>query len=154
MSRFGDECFGGADGCLVVAAQGHGSSPSFFPQHLYSQYHPYQLALIARVTAAPPTPPSMANTSEYTRKSSSVRLPSTKTTVATYNVQFEGGFVDVGHADLAGEDFDAVALGHAIGNSVSRIVVSLVHALKSGEYGAAGICNGGGAASAIIIRKL
>lgn len=36
----------------------------------------------------------------------------------------------------------AVSLGHAIGNSGSRIVVSLVHALKSGEYGAAGICNG------------
>ncbi|TFK75984.1 thiolase [Pluteus cervinus] len=48
----------------------------------------------------------------------------------------------------------AVALGHAIGNSGSRIIVSLVHALKSGEYGAAGICNGGGAASAIIIQKL
>ncbi|GBE79319.1 acetyl-CoA acetyltransferase [Sparassis latifolia] len=48
----------------------------------------------------------------------------------------------------------AVALGHAIGNSGSRIVVSLIHALKSGEYGAAGICNGGGAASAIIVQKL
>ena len=36
----------------------------------------------------------------------------------------------------------AVALGHAIGNSGSRIIVSLVHGLKSGEYGAAGICNG------------
>lgn len=48
----------------------------------------------------------------------------------------------------------AVALGHAIGNSGSRIIVSLVHALKSGEYGAAGICNGGGAASALIIQKL
>jgi len=36
----------------------------------------------------------------------------------------------------------AVALGHAIGNSGSRIIVSLVHALKPGEYGAAGICNG------------
>jgi acetyl-CoA C-acetyltransferase len=36
----------------------------------------------------------------------------------------------------------AVALGHAIGNSGSRIIVSLVHSLKSGEYGAAGICNG------------
>lgn len=35
-----------------------------------------------------------------------------------------------------------VALGHAIGNSGSRIIVSLVHTLKSGEYGAAGICNG------------
>jgi acetyl-CoA C-acetyltransferase len=48
----------------------------------------------------------------------------------------------------------AVALGHAIGSSGARIVVSLVHALKSGEYGAAGVCNGGGAASAIIIQKL
>jgi len=48
----------------------------------------------------------------------------------------------------------AVALGHAIGNSGSRIIVSLVHSLKSGEYGAAGICNGGGAASAIVIQKL
>lgn len=38
----------------------------------------------------------------------------------------------------------AVALGHAIGNSGSRIIVSLVHSLKSGEYGAAGICNGVG----------
>jgi acetyl-CoA C-acetyltransferase len=48
----------------------------------------------------------------------------------------------------------AVALGHAIGNSGSRIVVSLVHALKPGQYGAAAICNGGGAASAIIVQKL
>lgn len=36
----------------------------------------------------------------------------------------------------------AVALGHAIGNSGARILVSLTHSLKSGEYGAAGICNG------------
>lgn len=42
------------------------------------------------------------------------------------------------YADISG----AVALGHAIGNSGSRIIVSLVHALKAGEYGAAGICNG------------
>ncbi|KAF4619250.1 hypothetical protein D9613_005192 [Agrocybe pediades] len=48
----------------------------------------------------------------------------------------------------------AVALGHAIGNSGSRIIVSLAHSLKSGEYGAAGICNGGGAASALVIQKL
>ncbi|KAJ7700007.1 peroxisomal 3-ketoacyl-CoA-thiolase [Mycena rosella] len=48
----------------------------------------------------------------------------------------------------------AVALGHPIGSSGSRIIVSLVHALKSGQYGAAGVCNGGGAASAIIIQKL
>ncbi|KAF9247230.1 peroxisomal 3-ketoacyl-CoA-thiolase [Melanogaster broomeanus] len=51
-------------------------------------------------------------------------------------------------------DGGAVALGHAIGNSGSRIIVSLVHALKPGEYGAAGICNGGGAASALVVQKL
>jgi Thiolase, C-terminal domain len=38
----------------------------------------------------------------------------------------------------------AVALGHAIGSSGSRITVSLVHSLKPGEYGAVGICNGVG----------
>lgn len=48
----------------------------------------------------------------------------------------------------------AVSLGHAIGNSGSRIIVSLVHALQPGEYGAAAICNGGGAASALIIQRL
>ena len=48
-----------------------------------------------------------------------------------------------------------MALGHAIGSSGSRIVVSLVHALQNpGDYGCAGICNGGGGASAIIIQKL
>ncbi|KIM33548.1 hypothetical protein M408DRAFT_61547 [Serendipita vermifera MAFF 305830] len=51
-------------------------------------------------------------------------------------------------------DGGAVALGHAIGNSGSRIIVSLVHGLKPGEYGAAGICNGGGAASALVIQRL
>lgn len=42
-------------------------------------------------------------------------------------------------------DSGAVALGHAIGNSGCRIVVTLIHALKEGQYGAAGICNGVGA---------
>jgi len=48
----------------------------------------------------------------------------------------------------------AVSLGHAVGNSGARIVVSLVHALKSGQYGAAGICNGGGGSSAVVIQRL
>jgi acetyl-CoA C-acetyltransferase len=39
-------------------------------------------------------------------------------------------------------DSGAVALGHAIGNSGCRIIVTLIHALKEGQYGAAGICNG------------
>lgn len=36
----------------------------------------------------------------------------------------------------------AVALGHPIGSSGSRIIVTLIHSLKPGEYGLAGICNG------------
>jgi acetyl-coA acetyltransferase A, mitochondrial len=34
-----------------------------------------------------------------------------------------------------------VSLGHPIGSSGSRIVVTLVHALKPGDIGVAGICN-------------
>ena len=48
----------------------------------------------------------------------------------------------------------AVSLGHPIGMSGARIVGHLAHNLKSGEKGLAGICNGGGGASAIIIEKL
>ena len=50
----------------------------------------------------------------------------------------------------------AVALGHPLGSSGSRIVVTLAHALKERglKYGAAGICNGGGGASAIVIEAL
>ncbi|TPX40226.1 hypothetical protein SeMB42_g06083 [Synchytrium endobioticum] len=43
----------------------------------------------------------------------------------------------------------AVALGHPIGSSGCRILVTLVHALKSGQFGCAAICNGGGAATAM-----
>ncbi len=38
--------------------------------------------------------------------------------------------------------------------SGARLICHMVHNLKAGEYGAAGICNGGGAASAILIEKL
>lgn len=47
----------------------------------------------------------------------------------------------------------AVALGHPIGSSGCRIVVTLAHALKEGEIGVAGVCNGGGAASAMVIQR-
>ncbi|KAG1303255.1 hypothetical protein G6F62_007336 [Rhizopus arrhizus] len=47
----------------------------------------------------------------------------------------------------------AVALGHAIGSSGARILVTLTHLLKLGEYGAAAVCNGGGAASSIVIQR-
>jgi acetyl-CoA C-acetyltransferase len=38
--------------------------------------------------------------------------------------------------------------------SGARLVVHLVHSLKTGEKGVAGICNGGGGASSILIEKL
>ena len=50
----------------------------------------------------------------------------------------------------------AVSLGHPLGCSGTRIIVTLLNILdkKDGKYGGAGICNGGGGASAIIIEKL
>ncbi len=50
----------------------------------------------------------------------------------------------------------AVALGHPIGSSGCRIVATLISVLnhKNGKTGAAGICNGGGGASAIVIEKV
>jgi acetyl-CoA C-acetyltransferase len=48
----------------------------------------------------------------------------------------------------------AVSLGHPIGSSGCRILVTLVNLLKKGQKGLAAICNGGGGASAMIIEKL
>ncbi|XP_060765511.1 acetyl-CoA acetyltransferase, mitochondrial isoform X2 [Neoarius graeffei] len=48
----------------------------------------------------------------------------------------------------------AVSLGHPIGMSGTRIVGHMVHHLQPGQYGLAGICNGGGGASSILIQKL
>ncbi len=48
----------------------------------------------------------------------------------------------------------AVSLGHPLGSSGSRIIVTLINVLKQngGKIGAAGICNGGGGASAMVIE--
>jgi acetyl-CoA C-acetyltransferase len=48
----------------------------------------------------------------------------------------------------------AVALGHPLGNSGSRIIVTLLNVLKQngGKRGGAGICNGGGGASAMVVE--
>ncbi len=50
----------------------------------------------------------------------------------------------------------AVALGHPIGCSGARITTTLINVLdkKKGKIGVAGICNGGGGASALVIEKL
>lgn len=49
----------------------------------------------------------------------------------------------------------AVSLGHPLGSSGARIIVTLIHALHNRglNTGAAGICNGGGGASALVLRK-
>ena len=50
----------------------------------------------------------------------------------------------------------AVSIGHPLGCSGARIVVTLINVLKTNNarYGAAGICNGGGGASAIVIENI
>lgn len=49
-----------------------------------------------------------------------------------------------------------VSLGHPLGSSGSRIVITLLNVLKQkgARYGAAGICNGGGGASAMVIERM
>ena len=50
----------------------------------------------------------------------------------------------------------AVSLGHPLGCSGARILVTLISVLKQNgaKYGAAGICNGGGGASAMVLENL
>lgn len=50
----------------------------------------------------------------------------------------------------------AVSLGHPLGASGARVIVTLINVLKqnNGKYGAAGICNGGGGASAMVIQNI
>ncbi len=50
----------------------------------------------------------------------------------------------------------AVSIGHPLGASGARIVVTLLNVLKqnNARYGAAGICNGGGGASAMVIENI
>ena len=61
--------------------------------------------------------------------------------------------IDSNKVDVNG---GAVALGHPLGSSGSRILVTLINVLKQKEskIGAAGICNGGGGASAMIIENI
>lgn len=48
----------------------------------------------------------------------------------------------------------AIALGHALGSSGSRILASLLYTLKPGEFGVASICNGGGGATAVVVQRI
>ena len=71
--------------------------------------------------------------------------------VGLANTQILG--IDPAKVDVNG---GAVALGHPLGNSGSRIIVTLINVLKQngGKYGAAAICNGGGGASAMVIENI
>ena len=59
-------------------------------------------------------------------------------------------------ADKVNVNGGAVSLGHPLGSSGSRIIVTLINVLKqnNAKIGAAGICNGGGGASAIVIERI
>lgn len=61
--------------------------------------------------------------------------------------------LDAGKVNVNG---GAVAIGHPLGCSGARIVVTLLHVLKqnNARFGAAGICNGGGGASAMVIEAV
>jgi acetyl-CoA C-acetyltransferase len=50
----------------------------------------------------------------------------------------------------------AISLGHPLGSSGARIIVTLIHVLKqkNAKYGAAAICNGGGGASSVVIERM
>lgn len=61
--------------------------------------------------------------------------------------------LDMNKVDVNG---GAVSLGHPLGSSGSRILVTLINVLKqnNGKLGAAGICNGGGGASAFVLEAM
>lgn len=74
-------------------------------------------------------------------------------------------FAVVGLANMKLMDLDpskvnvnggAVSLGHPLGASGARVIVTLIHVLKqnNAKYGAAGICNGGGGATALVIENM
>ena len=91
-----------------------------------------------------------------------------KANLSTMDVDYwelNQAFAVVGLANIQKLDLDstkvdvnggAVSLGHPLGNSGSRIIVTLLNVLKqnNGKIGAAAICNGGGGASAMIIENL
>jgi acetyl-CoA C-acetyltransferase len=79
--------------------------------------------------------------------------------------EFNEAFAVVGlaNAKILGLDNDkvnvnggAVSLGHPLGCSGARIVVTLINILEqnNAKIGAAAICNGGGGASAIVIQRM
>ena len=80
-----------------------------------------------------------------------VELNEALSVVGIVNTQTMG--LDASRVNVNG---GAVSLGHPLGCSGARIVVTLVHVLQqnNGKLGGAGICNGGGGASAMVIERM
>lgn len=85
----------------------------------------------------------------------------TKDDIALYEVNEAFAVVSLASSEIAGIDPEkvnvnggAVALGHPIGASGSRIILTLIHELKrrGGGLGVAAICSGGGQGDAILIE--
>ncbi|KAK9319466.1 Thiolase, N-terminal domain-containing protein [Lipomyces orientalis] len=81
--------------------------------------------------------------------------------IAKFEINEAFSAVSLANQELLGLDPEkvnvkggAVSLGHAIGSSGCRILVTLLYSLKEGEYGVAAICNGGGGSSAIVVRRM
>lgn len=103
-----------------------------------------------------------------TAPSKAIPLALSKANLSVADIDFwelNQAFAVVGLANIAKLGLDpakvdvnggAVALGHPLGSSGSRIIVTLLNVLRQqgGRYGAAGICNGGGGASAMVIEAL
>ncbi|KAE8212754.1 hypothetical protein CF327_g3633 [Tilletia walkeri] len=89
------------------------------------------------------------------------RAKLTKDDIALYEINEAFSAVALANNKILGLSADkvnvlggGVSLGHPIGSSGSRILVTLVHALKKSDYGVAAVCNGGGGASAMVVQKL
>ncbi len=61
--------------------------------------------------------------------------------------------IDPGKVNVNG---GAVSLGHPLGCSGARVIVTLINVLKqnNAKFGGAAICNGGGGASAVVIENM
>lgn len=85
--------------------------------------------------------------------------------IAAWEINEAFAAVVIANAQILGLDNDkdmekvngwggAISLGHAIGSSGARILTTLLHRLKVGEYGVAAICNGGGASSVMVVQRV
>ena len=79
---------------------------------------------------------------------------STTTSCFTHDLDLKGNQLLNIDSQKVNVNGGAVALGHPLGASGARIIVTLLNVLKQngGKVGGAAICNGGGGASAIVLE--